>query len=222
MVLTAMLMLTVGMVVPFRWRMEFATLWNYCVSGPILRLCTGIQTQIEGLENIPVKGPFLAICNHQSEWETYYLGRLLRPANMVIKRELLNIPVFGWAMRAARHIPIDRSKAHNSINEIIHRGKQRLKEGNNLVIFPEGTRMPAGGLKRYSRTAAKLAIEAGVPLLPIVHNAGACWSKNGEFRRGTIRMRIGPTIEADGLTADQLMDRAEQWSMENFKIINKI
>lgn len=216
MVITALLMVTMGMLMPFRWRMAMATTWNQFASVYFLRWFCGIKVKVSGIENIPKQQPFMVVSNHQSEWETYYLGRLLRPVCMVIKKELLDIPVFGWAMRAARHIPVDRSLRHASIDQIITKGKSRIEQGCNVLIFPEATRMPAGQMKKYSRTAAKLAVETGVPLLPIVHDAGYCWSNRGEMRPGTIHLHIGPVIETHGRSADEVSAEAEQWSTETF------
>lgn len=221
MVITALLMVTIGMLMPFSWRMSMATLWNQLASVYLLRWFCGIKLEIVGAENIPAERPFMVVSNHQSEWETYYLGRLMRPVCMVIKKELLDIPVFGWAMRAARHIPVDRSLRHASIDQIITRGKERIRQGCNVLIFPEATRMPAGEMKKYSRTAAKLAVETGVLLVPIVHNAGYCWSNRGEIRPGTIQLLIGPTIETQGRTADEVAAESEQWSIENFNKIKR-
>ncbi len=216
MVIASLLMVTLGMLMPFRLRMELTTLWNYLVSEPLLRWFTGIRVEVEGLENIP-KEVFVAVSNHQSEWETYYLGRRLRPVSMVIKRELLSIPFFGWAMRAARHIPIDRSRKHNSIDQIVRQGRERLCEGINVMIFPESTRANPGEIRRYSRTAAKLAIDQGVPLLPMVHNAGEHWSNRGVMRPGTIRLRIGQPLKSTGRSAAELTDQVMQWSLDNFR-----
>ena len=219
MVVTALLMVTIGMLMPFRWRMSMATVWNQLASVHFLRWFCGVRVEISGVENIPTQRPFMVISNHQSEWETYYLGRLLRPVCMVIKKELLDIPVFGWAMRAARHIAVDRSLRHASIDQIITKGKQRIEKGCNVLIFPEATRMPAGQIKKYSRTAAKLAVETGVPLIPVVHDAGSCWSNRGEIRPGTIQLCIGPAIETAGRSADEIAAQAERWSVENFNEI---
>lgn len=221
MVITALLMVTIGMLMPFSWRMNMATLWNQFTSVYLLRWFCGVKLEIVGAENIPAKRPFMVVSNHQSEWETYYLGRLVRPVCMVIKKELLDIPVFGWAMRAARHIAVDRSLRHASIDQIITQGKERIQQSCNVLIFPEATRMPAGEMKKYSRTAAKLAVETGAPLVPIVHNAGYCWSNRGEIRPGTIQLVIGPAIETQGRTADDVATESEQWSIENFNKIKR-
>jgi 1-acyl-sn-glycerol-3-phosphate acyltransferase len=218
MLVTALLMSSVGLLLPYRWRMECVTLWNIFATKPLLRICD-IHIDLSGQENIPSQGPYMVVSNHQSEWETFYLSRLFRPVCMVIKKELLSIPVFGWAMRAARHIPIDRTQSHRSIDQILNGGKARLAEGHNLLIFPEATRMPAGQMKRYSRTAAKLAVEAGVPLLPVVHNAGNCWSNRGLMRPGVIRVCVGEPISTTGKSADDVAQEAEQWSIKTFNDI---
>ncbi len=218
-VVTALLMSSIGMLFPYRWRMEAVTLWNGFVTVPLLRCFCGIRVEVSGRENIPAQGPYIVVSNHQSAWETYYLGRLLRPVNMVIKKELLAIPVFGWAMRAAEHIAVDRSLRHSSIDQIIREGRDRLARGHNVLIFAEATRMPPGQMKRYSRTAAKLAVDAGVPLLPVVHSAGDCWSNKGSMRPGVIRVCVGAAIDTQGKSLDEVAQLSEAWSIETFEKI---
>jgi 1-acyl-sn-glycerol-3-phosphate acyltransferase len=214
MVLFATLTGTIGWLLPFRLRMEMGTLWNAFIVYFWLPLVTGHRAQIEGSENIPEQ-PVVVMANHQSEWETLSLIRIFRPTSVVLKKSLLSIPFFGWGLRAVRPIPIDRSNPREAIRQISKTGILRLRQGNNVLIFPEGTRLPPGKIGSYKRAAAKLAIEAGVPVVPVVHNAGECWLRGGYFTDAVIRVRIGKPISTAGREADELTREIQQWAEKN-------
>lgn len=208
--LASVFVITLGQLVPSRPRLKIATLWNKLVSLSLLRLTTGIKVEIQNRENIP-KGPFVAVANHQCEWETLHLCYLLNPVVSILKRELLRIPFFGWALWGSGHIGIDRNNARGSIKRIENMGLKRIESGISVLIFPEGTRVPLGEYRRFTRTAAKLAIDARVPLLPIAHTAGQCWSPSGDFSPGTIKVCVGKPINTEGRDAKSLTEEAEAW-----------
>lgn len=203
-----------GWIFPYKYRVKLAVLWPAFVGKTWLRIATGIKLDVKGLENIP-KTPFIAVSNHQSEWETLFLASLLCPASIVMKESLLKIPVYGWGQSLLKPIAIDRSSPKASIRAILKTGAMRLKEGNNLLIFPEGTRVDAGDIKRYTRTAFKLAAETNTPILPMVHNSGEFWLKKG-FKRGTIRLVIGKPIVPNEQPSNDLVKQVESWSKETF------
>ena len=209
--------ITIGQLFPKGPRLTIATLWNRLVSLSLLRVTTGITVDIQNRGNIP-KGPFVAVSNHQCEWETLHLCYLLNPIVSILKKELLRIPFFGWALWGSGHIGIDRNNARGSIKRIEDIGLKRLQGGINVLIFPEGTRVPVGDYKRFTRTAAKLAIDAGVPLLPIAHNAGNCWSPSGQFTSGTIKLVVGKPIDTAGRDAKSLTDETEKWIRETAEL----
>jgi 1-acyl-sn-glycerol-3-phosphate acyltransferase len=211
--IASVFVITLGQFMTMRMRLTIATLWNRFVSLSLLRITTGIKVEIEGRENIP-KQVFVAVSNHQSEWETLHLCYLLNPINSVLKKELLRIPFFGWALWGSGHIGIDRSNARGSIKRIETQGLKRLQKGVNILIFPEGTRVEAGGFRRFTRTGAKLAIDAGVPLLPIAHTASNCWSPSGGFQKGTIKVVVGEPIDTAGRDPKSLTNQAEKWIRE--------
>lgn len=208
--LASIFVITLGQLMPRRWCLSVATLWNLFVSRTLLRAATGIRVEIHGLENIP-KGSFVAVANHQSEWETLNFCHLLNPVVSILKKELLRIPFFGWALWGSGHIGIDRGNARGSIKQIETKGLKRLESGIRVLIFPEGTRVPFGEYRRFTRTAAKLAIDAGVPLLPLAHTAHNCWSPSGQFSPGKIEVWIGKPIDTKGQDAKNLTDQAESW-----------
>ena len=207
---------TLGPLTPFRRRMEVATLWGEFVGRFWLRWTAGIHIKIEGMENVPEYGNYLIVSNHQSEWETLFIPRLLRPAIIVLKKSLTRIPIYGWAMLGADPIAIERASPKESIKQILTQGVQRLHEGHNVLLFPESTRVAPGTINKYTRTGAKLAIEADIPIIPLVHNSGDCWSPKRWFRPGQITLRIGKPIEPTGKTPAALTEEVEHWTRANY------
>ncbi len=194
----------------YEYRYRLARLWAWLLIQS-LRLICGIRHQIEGLENIP-QGNGIVASKHQSAWETLMLYLIFPKAVYVLKRELLTIPFFGWCLGRYHHIAIDRSQPRAALVSLVKQGLQRLREGHWIIIFPEGTRVAPGERKRYAGSAGTLARKAGVPVVPVAHNAGEHWPRNGFIKiPGTIRMRIGPPLEGGELEAAEINRRLEEW-----------
>ncbi len=195
---------------PFRQRQRWATLWNR-FNLWWLRFCCGIDWEVEGLENIP-DTPAIVMAKHQSAWETLALVLWFMPQCYVLKRELLRIPFFGWALFLMRPIAIDRSRGRKAGQQLLEQGRRRLAEGIWVIIFPEGTRLAPGERGRYHVGGAKLAFATGSPVVPVAHNAGHCWPRRSFFKYpGTIRVVIGPPVVPDGLSSTQINRRVEAW-----------
>lgn len=196
---------------PFRIRFRFAVLLNRFVVWWYPVSC-GVRYHFEGFENLPRDGVGVLLSNHQSEWETFYLQTVVSPLCTVLKKELLRIPFFGWALGMLRPIAIDRGLRTGTVKQIQSQGRERLASGAWVLIFPEGTRVPYGSEKRFSKTGALLAVEAGVPLIPIVHDAGALWPGKQFLKRpGDLHLTVGPKIETLGKTVDEVHLQASQW-----------
>jgi len=184
-----------------------------------LKITCGVKHKIHGLENVPNR-PVVVLSNHQSEWETIFLYTYLAPICPILKKELLNIPFWGWALRLQQPIAIDRSKPHKAGKSILTQGSQRIGDGLSVIIFPEGTRIPVGKIKRFSRGGAKLAMAAKVPILPVAHNAGHCWPPHRILKfPGTIDVCIGKSIDTTGGNASELTDITETWIRQQIKDI---
>jgi len=176
-----------------------------------LKLTCGLSYRIVGRENIP-STQVIVLSKHQSAWETLAFQDILPPLVWVLKRELLRIPFFGWALAIASPIAIDRGAGRAALKQILEQGKERLAKGFWVVIFPEGTRVRPGEKGKYNIGGAWLATHTGTPVLPVAHNAGEYWGKNGFLKRpGTITISFGPLIDAKGIKADELNARAEAW-----------
>jgi 1-acyl-sn-glycerol-3-phosphate acyltransferase len=174
------------------------------------RIC-GIRYRMVGAGNIPTT-PHVVLSKHSSTWETLALTMFFPPLAYVAKKELLSIPFFGWGFALASPITIDRKAGTDAMHQIATQGRERFRQGFWIVLYPEGTRIPAGRRGKYKTGGARLAIELGVPVLPIAHNAGYLWPK-GVFRKipGTVTISIGKPIPPDGKDAQTLMQEAETW-----------
>jgi 1-acyl-sn-glycerol-3-phosphate acyltransferase len=175
------------------------------------RVICGIHHDIKGLENVPVH-PVIVMAKHQSAWETIALPTLLPPMSIVIKRELLWIPFFGWGMRMVSPIAIDRKAGKEALKQIVAQGRARMAQGFWVLIFPEGTRVKSGEAGRYGIGGAWLAAQTRTPVLPVAHNAGEVWPKNSFLKYpGTITLSIGPVISSAGKKADALNEEVKNW-----------
>ena len=178
---------------------------------PILRVVCGIRHEVRGIENIP-KEPCIVLCKHQSAWETLALQEIFPPQVWVLKRELLWLPFFGWALALTSPIAIQRSDGKGAIKQLLKQGKERLAQGFCVVIFPEGTRVPFGQRGKYKVGGALLAASSGVPVVPVAHNAGRLWGRHAFTKRpGLITMSIGKPIDTKGLKAEEINQRVEAW-----------
>jgi 1-acyl-sn-glycerol-3-phosphate acyltransferase len=198
----------VGWALPIRARYRLAMLWNHFVVWWVGVSC-GVGYRISGTENVPAQ-PFVVLANHQSPWETLFLYDYFQPICAILKRELLWIPFFGWALAVLRPIAIDRSKGRSARNSLLTEGPKRLEAGLSVLVFPEGTRIEVGQEKKYLTGGADLAIKAGALILPVAHNAGLFWpARKFAKRPGTIDVIVGKPIPAAGREARELTAEVE-------------
>ncbi|HZW86443.1 MAG TPA: lysophospholipid acyltransferase family protein [Gallionella sp.] len=177
----------------------------------LLRVVCGIRYEVRGIENLP-KQPCIVLCKHQSTWETLALQKIFPPQVWVLKRELLWIPFFGWALALTSPIAIKRSDGKGAMMQLLKQGRERLAQGFCVVLFPEGTRIPFGQRGKYKIGGALLAVSSGVPVVPVAHNAGRLWGRNAFGKHpGLITMSIGAPIETQGAKAEEINARVEQW-----------
>ncbi len=177
----------------------------------LLRVVCGIHYRVIGAEHIP-QTPSIVLSKHQSAWETLAFQQIFPPQVWVLKRELLRVPFFGWALALTSPIAIDRSSGKAALKQIVEQGKDRLKQGFWIVIFPEGTRIAPGEKGKYRIGGAWLATHTAVPVIPVAHNAGEFWGKNAFIKLpGTITVSIGTAIDPMGMEPDDLNARVEAW-----------
>ncbi len=190
---------------------------KYCIFIILyaLKAICGISWEVEGIENIP-EGPCIFAANHQGVWESFFLQTINIPTSSIIKRELLFIPFFGWALACLKPIHLRRSNKFKSLKTVIIKGSKKLSNNTSLIIFPEGTRsLPQNGLKNFSSSCGVLSVKNNVPVIPICHNSGLFW-KNKRFNKepGIIKVRIGPAVY--GENPKSTTKSVKNWIESNF------
>jgi 1-acyl-sn-glycerol-3-phosphate acyltransferase len=199
---------------PYRQRYYFIRLWALFMLWWSKFMCK-LDYSVEGRENIPPNHPVILASTHESSWETFSLQMIFPVQCIVLKKELLRLPFFGWGLRFIKPIVVDRDDPANALKNLVEQGKDRLACGYWINIFPQGTRVPPGTEGKFTLGAAALAVETGSPILPVAHDAGDYWPRRHFMKRpGTIRVIIGPVIEPDGLNARQVHKRYKDWIME--------
>jgi 1-acyl-sn-glycerol-3-phosphate acyltransferase len=196
---------------PLRYRYTLVTLYTRAILW-LLKIICSIDYKITGLENIPKDRSGIVLSKHQSTWETFFLQGLFHQAAIILKRELLWIPFFGWGLATIDPIAINRNAASSAMNQIIQKGRKCLERGRWILVFPEGTRIAPGKVGHYRIGGARLATETGYPVIPVAHNAGCFWSKRSFIKKpGTIHVVIGPLIETQNRSAEEVLAEAKSW-----------
>ncbi len=192
-------------------RSWFYGLWCRLVVG-LATLTCGIRYEVEGEENVPDDQPVVVISNHQSTWETIFLYQLFAPVVPILKKELLRIPFWGWALRLQKPIAIDRSRPREAMKSLLKQGQERIASGMSVLVFPEGTRSRPGHIGRFSRGGAQLAASSGAGVVPVIHDAGKCWPAGSMLKKpGTVRVIIGPAIPSVGRSAREIAAECDEW-----------
>ncbi|MBC7489421.1 MAG: 1-acyl-sn-glycerol-3-phosphate acyltransferase [Glaciimonas sp.] len=204
---------------PYAKRYYLTSRWNVFIIWLAKVLC-GIHYQIKGVENFPDK-PVIVLSKHQSAWETIFLLPMTpRPLVFVFKKSLTYIPFFGWGIALLRMIPIDR-KGRDTFVQVVTQGRKRLADGQWIIMFPEGTRMPVGQKGKYKHGGTRLAIETNAVVVPIAVNAGECWPKNSFIKKpGLITVSIGKPISPEGLNSAEMMEKVENWIESEMYVIS--
>ncbi len=175
----------------------------------------GIRNRVTGMENLPTgeKSPAVLLVKHQSTWETLCMPALMpHPLAYVFKKELLYVPFFGWAMARMDMIHIDRSQRAQAFNKVVAQGKRLMSQGTWVIMFPEGTRIPRGEKGIYKSGGTRLAIESGVPVIPIAVTSAKCWPRKALIKTpGIVDFSIGKPIDSTGRKPDELMREVENW-----------
>ena len=178
-----------------------------------LRVFCGVRVEVRGREHLP-RGAALVAAKHQSMLDTVAPLDLLPDPAYVLKRELMRLPFFGWWTAKLDMVPIDRGGGATTLRAMTHAARDRLADGRQLVIFPEGTRQEPGAPPDYKPGVAGLYRELNVACTPVATNSGACWPPHGVLRfPGTVVYEFLPAVPA-GLKRASFMavleDRIEE------------
>lgn len=173
-----------------------------------LRWICGVRISFEGLENLPPKGPALFASKHHATLDTVLPAQFVAQPVFVVKRELINMPVFGFYMKRGM-IPVDRDAHAKALKDMLRKAREVIAKGRQIVIYPEGTRQELGAQTAYKPGIAALYKDLQLPVTPIALNTGLVWPPQGIMRKpGHVTIKILPAIPA-GLPRDEFMARLE-------------
>ena len=160
----------------------------------LARTIVHVDCRVEGRDNIP-DGPCIIAAQHQSSYETYRIFLEVPQPIFVLKRELAAIPIIGWYMWRSGMVAIDRVAGANAMRSVLHAAEQALAKGEQIVLFPEGTRVPPGERQPYQPGIMALYRHCDVPVIPMALNSGDLWGKTRILKKpGIIVMRFLPAL----------------------------
>jgi 1-acyl-sn-glycerol-3-phosphate acyltransferase len=206
--------------------MPFLILWTLFTGTPDLMYEVAMKTvrtslriakikvRVEGLENIP-PGVCIFAANHTSNVDPLaFVPAIPRRVSVLLKSELFRIPILSTAMRLAKFVPVDRADKEAAVASV-EVALRVLKEGLSLAAYPEGTRSPDGRLKPFKKGTFAIAIEAGVPIVPVSISGAQHLMRRGEWtiRPGEIVVRFGLPVDASQYTMErrtELLTRVEE------------
>lgn len=168
--------------------------------------------EIEGAEFLPESGSFIVAAKHQSPYETFKLNILFNDPAIVLKQELLRIPLWGRFLAKVEPIAIDRSKGSSAMKQIIDGALHIKKQGRPIIIFPQGTRVypeQSSKEKPYKAGIARMYQETGLPVIPLALNTGTFWPRHSWIKKpGKVTFKFLPPMPT-GLNGKEFMDKLE-------------
>lgn len=185
----------------------------------------GLDYEVRGLENLPAEGSFIVAAKHQSPYETMKLHILLKDPAVILKKELLSIPLWGLYLKKSDVIAIDRSTPEAAIKSIQDGGRRMMAQGRPIVIFPQGTRVnvdqtPAH--KPYKVGVARIQEATGLPIIPLALNTGMFWPRSGFLKSpGTVVFKFLEPIPAGKDRKELLKELEEKVEGESLSLINE-
>ncbi len=171
-----------------------ARLWSRWMQAAARRLC-GIHVVVSGAEHLPRHGAALLACQHQSAFDTMVWFTLIDMPSYVVKIELTRIPLFGPLLAPAGMIPLDRDAGSMALRGLVRATSAAKEAGRQIVIFPEGTRVPPGEHVPLQPGVAAIAARLDLPVIPVATDSGLRWGRRA-FRKtpGPIHLALGPPI----------------------------
>ena len=188
-----------------------STFWTKSVIK-LSKLILGIKYEIKGYQNIPKSGSFVVASNHQSAWETFFLGTLFPGSIFILKYELKKIPIFSQYFKKLGFIFVKREKAFDSLKVLLKSVKKLISQNDAIfVIFPEGTRIMPGEKMKLNSGVFAIHKFTDLPILPIKLNSGRYWvNKKFNKREGKIIVKIFPLINKEN-DKEKFMSKLEHY-----------
>lgn len=200
-----------------RFRHKIATKWS-CFFGFLIKKLCRTSYEVIGLDNI-LDTPCIIASNHQSMWETVLFNVIFPPHVWIMKKELLNVPLFGWTIRTLAPIAIDRRDKSGSVTQILEQGRNRLANGFYIMLYPEGTRVLPGKDIHFKAGVGRMAKNFNLPVIPVSHNAGYVLPKKSfMIYPGHVTVIIGkPVYPSAEDTPDMITKKLEDIVSANVK-----
>lgn len=170
-------MCLVGLFIPQRWLVAFASYVMVPAARWGLNIFGGIKVEKRGLQNLIQDKAIYAI-KHESALDTYSLTNNITRGTLILKKELMYIPIFGWVAKMYGLIPVDRSAGATAMKKMLKEAKQKVEQNRPIIIFPEGHRVQAGTSLKYKPGFYFMAQNLNVPIIPVALNTGLFWPRN--------------------------------------------
>jgi 1-acyl-sn-glycerol-3-phosphate acyltransferase len=212
------IVLAFGPLLPRKGALVLAVAWVRSV-GWIERHVLGLRYRVIGRENLPRRGAFIVAAKHQSTYETMKLHVIFDDPAIVMKKELLRLPIWGAFTRKTGMIPIDRKAGPRALAELVSASRKAVAEGRPIVIFPQGTRVAPGQTRAYKSGVVALYQEFAIPIVPMAVDSGLFWPREGAKRGGTVTFSILPPIPPGHDPATVLKTLEERLESESDRLI---
>ncbi len=193
--------------------------WARFISGIV-----GMKVTLRGGDNLKAGQPYILAVNHQSQFDIFALqGYLNIDFRWLAKKELFAIPIFGYSMKRAGYISVDRSRGRQALKSL-YAAAERIAAGSSVVIFPEGTRSPDGKLQKFKSGGMVLAIKSGVPIVPVAICGTHEVLPKGKLlsRPGRVTINVGKPIDLSGFKMAQKQELAEQLHDEVATLVREV
>lgn len=174
------------------------------------KIIMGLDYRVEGYENLPKDGAYIIAMKHYSVYETMKLFMIFGHVAIILKKQLMRIPLWGWYAWKTDMIPVDRAAKDKAMQSILNGAKPVIAEGRPIVIFPQGTRINVGDSiidKPYKYGVIRLYSKLNVPIIPVAVNSGLYWPRKSYMKKpGVVTFRILPPVPT-GLSMDQALEQ---------------
>ena len=193
--------------------------WIKLIIG-VLRVVVGLRHEVNGLENLPKQNIIIA-AKHQSAWKTLALHLIFKDPAIILKKELLRLPILGWFISKVGMVPINRSGGGGALKSMIEVAKRWSDSGRPIIIFPQGTRVGVDEKLRYHPGVFAIYKALDLPVVPVALNSGVFWPKQSFTKQaGTIKLEIIEPIPP-GLERKEFMDLLETVSYTHLTLPTK-
>ena len=199
----------------FCWALPISKVASYWVTRLYCRINYYLEKWVLGLDFVLLDAdklppaPFILACKHQSAYETLKLHYLFKYPAVVLKQELIKIPLWGWFLSRSEPIALDRRAGKKAMDYLVSEGKKAIENNRIIIIYPQGTRTPVGEVRPYKRGIGQLYTQLNVPVVPLALNSGVFWPK-GSFcpYAGKVTFQVLDPIPS-GLDEDTFMKTLE-------------